>query len=167
MRPIFEIVPMQEKHIAALAELERLCFSAPRSEAVLRGEIYNPLARFFVAEYRDDAGQVQVAGYAGMQNIAGECYVEDIAVFPALRGQGIGRALTITLLKTAREERSAFVTLEVRQSNAAAIHLYHSLGFVEVGVRKHFYTKPVEDAVLMTCYFWSANADSHAKQESP
>ncbi len=154
MGPAVTIVPMEEKHIAALAELERLCFSAPRSEAVLRGELHHPLARFFAAEYRDGTGRSQVAGYAGMQNIAGECYVENIAVFPALRGRGIGTMLLHTLLKTAREERSAFVTLEVRASNLGAIRLYRALGFQEVGTRKRFYTRPTEDAVLMTCYFW-------------
>lgn len=153
------IVPLQEKHAAVLAELERLCFSAPRSESLLRSEVHNPLGRFYVAEYTDETGRTQIAGYAGMQNIAGECYVEDIAVFPALRGQGIGRKLTETLLTKAREERSAFVTLEVRPSNQTAIHLYQSLGFTEVGRRRNFYTKPTEDALLMTCYFWEpANA---------
>ncbi len=153
------IVSLQEKHAPVLAELERICFSEPRSEALLRNEVHNPLARFYVAEYTDENGRVQVAGYAGMQNIVGECYVEDIAVFPELRGQGIGRKLTETLLTKAREERSAFVTLEVRPSNKAAIQLYQSMGFVEVGRRKRFYTQPTEDALLMTCYFWeSANA---------
>ena len=37
-----QIVPMGERHIAALAELEQLCFSAPRSETVLRNELHNP-----------------------------------------------------------------------------------------------------------------------------
>lgn len=154
MKQEIQIVSLQEKHTAALAELEQLCFSVPRSEAQLRSEIHNPLARFFVAEYTDESGRVQVAGYAGMQNVVGECYVENIAVFPELRGQGIGRKLTETLLKTAREERSAFVTLEVRPSNKLAIQLYHSLGFTEVGRRRGFYTHPTEDALLMTCYFW-------------
>ena len=149
-----QIIPMGERHIAALAELEQLCFSAPRSETVLRNELHNPTAHFFVAEYRDERGNLQTAGYAGMQVISGECYVEDIAVFPALRGQGIGRLLTQTLLRDAREGRNSFVTLEVRPSNTTAIHLYQSLGFTEVGVRKRFYSKPTEDALLMTCYFW-------------
>ena len=148
------IVPLQEKHASVLAELEKICFSEPRSEALLRGEVHNSMARWFVAEYTDEAGRTQIAGYAGMQSIVGECYVDNIAVFPEMRGQGIGRKLTETLLKTAREERSAFVTLEVRPSNKAAVQLYHSLGFAEVGTRKRFYTHPTEDALLMTCYFW-------------
>ena len=66
------IVPMAERHIPALAELERICFSQPRSASLLRGELENPLARFFVAEHTVD-GAPRVAGYAGMQSIAGEC----------------------------------------------------------------------------------------------
>lgn len=152
MRPI-AVVPMAERHIAALAELERLCFSAPRSMQQLKNELDNPLARFFAAEYTDGDGRLQTAGYSGMQNIAGECYVEDIAVFPSLRGQGIGRALTAALVETARAENCAFITLEVRRSNTAAIRLYQSLGFAQVGTRRDFYTQPTEDALLMTCTF--------------
>lgn len=144
---------MAERHIPALAELERLCFSEPRSAALLRGELTNPLARFFVAEYTGDSGEPEIAGYAGMQSIVGECYVDNIAVFPALRGRGIGRALTEALLAAAAEEHSAFLTLEVRRSNQAAIGLYRSLGFEEVGERKNFYRNPTENALLMTHYF--------------
>ncbi|MDD5953345.1 MAG: ribosomal protein S18-alanine N-acetyltransferase [Oscillospiraceae bacterium] len=145
---------MREEHLAALAKLEQLCFSSPRSEATLRRELHNPTARFFTALCPDANGVEQVAGYSGMQEIVGECYVEDIAVFPEFRGQGVGRRLTQALLQTARENHCAFVTLEVRPSNEPAIHLYRSLGFAEVGLRKRFYTHPTEDALLMTCYLW-------------
>lgn len=157
--PSLRIVPMEERHIAALAELERLCFSRPRSASLLREELSNPPARFFVAEWTDGSGKTEIAGYAGMQSIAGECYVENIAVFPALRGRGIGRALTTALLTAAAAEHSAFVTLEVRSSNEAAIGLYRSLGFTEVGERKNFYCDPAENALLMTRYF-----DTSAKE---
>ena len=150
----FRLVPLQSHHAAALAELERLCFSAPRSEAQLLAEAENPLGRFFVAE-----SEGAVAGYGGMENIAGECYVENIAVFPAFRRQGIGRALTEALIQTAEKEGCAFITLEVRPSNEAAVALYRNLGFQEAGRRKNFYQKPPEDGLILTKYFEKKEAE--------
>ena len=51
------------------------------------------------------------------------------------------------------EANLAFLTLEVRASNAPAIALYRKHGFEEAGRRKNYYTKPAEDAIIMTRYF--------------
>ena len=50
----------------------------------------------------------------------------------------------------ARKLELAFMTLEVRESNAPAIALYSKHGFVPVGLRKNYYELPRENAVLMT-----------------
>ena len=84
MNADIQMVPMQEKHIPALAQLERLCFSQPWTESGLRSELHNKLAVFCVAEQNG-----QVLGYAGMQCVMGECYINNIAVFPQFRGMGI------------------------------------------------------------------------------
>ena len=81
MNADIQMVPMQEKHIPALAQLERLCFSQPWTESGLRSELHNKLAVFCVAEQNG-----QVLGYAGMQCVMGECYINNIAVFPQFRG---------------------------------------------------------------------------------
>ena len=73
-----------------------------------------------------------------------------MAVSPDARRQGIARALLRELLARAAERALAFVTLEVRASNAPAIALYAQAGFESVGTRRNFYTAPTEDAVLMT-----------------
>lgn len=153
MEQSVQILPLREEHAPILAQLEKQCFSEPRSEAQLRAEVQNPLARFFVAEILQEDGCRQVAGYAGMQNIAGECYVENIAVFPELRGKGIGRKLVCALIAAAKAEQSTLLTLEVRPSNTVALQLYESLGFQCVGERKDFYTHPTENALLLTRYF--------------
>ena len=80
-----------------LAELERLCFSEPWSEDGLRAELGNETARFLTAEQNG-----QVAGYAGMHAVCGEGYIANIAVFPAYRGRGVGRALLQGLIAMAR-----------------------------------------------------------------
>lgn len=140
-----QIVPMGEAHLSTLAALEACCFSDPWSEDALRQELYNPLARFLVALCGGE-----VAGYLGCHHVVDEAFVTNIAVFPAFRRRGIGRAL----IEAAKEQAASLsrLTLEVRVSNAAAIALYRSLGFVEDGVRPRFYAHPTEDAVLYSYY---------------
>ena len=87
-----------------------------------------------------------------MHTVLGESYVDNIAVLPAHRGRGIGRALTAALVGHARAG-GAFITLEVRASNVPAVSLYASLGFEKAGVRRDFYKAPREDALIFTLYF--------------
>ena len=143
------VVRMNERHITALAELERVCFSAPWSENALREELTNPHAVFLVAE--DDAGAV--LGYVGMHHILDEADVTNVAVFPASRRKGVARALMTAVETYGREQKLVRVTLEVRESNAPAIALYEGFGYRQDGRRKRFYTDPVEDALLYSRYF--------------
>lgn len=140
------ILTMGEHHPAHLARLEALCFSQPWSEAGLAAELHNPAARFRVAE--DGCGAV--LGYLGVHCAAGECYIDNVAVFPQARRRGVGRALLADLVAWARAEQCAFVTLEVRPSNTPAIALYQSFGFAEAGRRRRFYRDPEEDALILT-----------------
>lgn len=139
------VVPMEERHLDTLAEIEKACFHAPWSADMLREELGKGL--FLVAE-QDGA----VAGYVGCQTVLDEGYITNVAVSPDCRRQGIGRALIAELTERAKRAGLAFVTLEARESNAPAITLYEGAGFRRVGVRKNFYTAPAEDAVLMTLF---------------
>lgn len=139
------VVPMEERHLDTLAEIEKACFHAPWSADMLREELGKGI--FLVAE-QDGA----VAGYVGCQTVLDEGYITNVAVSPDCRRQGIGRALIAELTERAKRAGLAFVTLEARASNAPAIMLYEGAGFRRVGVRKNFYTAPAEDAVLMTLF---------------
>ena len=139
------IVPMEERHLDDLARLERLCFSRPWSRQALKEELTNPAVCFLVGE---EAGEV--LGYAGMHCAAGECYVDNVAVFPEARRQGVGRKLMEALLQAAAARGGEFLSLEVRPSNLEALALYRGLGFREVGRRRRFYDDPVEDGLLLT-----------------
>lgn len=139
------VVPMEERHLAALAEIEKACFHAPWSADMLREELGKGI--FLVAE-QDGAA----VGYVGCQTVLDEGYITNVAVSPACRRQDIGRALVRALASHARGQGLTFVTLEARASNAPAIALYEGAGFRQVGVRRNFYTAPTEDAVLMTLY---------------
>lgn len=140
-----EIVPMKKEHTAVLAELETLCFSRPWSQRALEEEIENASACFFTAVEGE-----AVLGYAGMHCAWGECYMDNIAVFPEYRGKGAATALLNALLGEAGRRGGEFLSLEVRPSNTAAVRLYEKLGFREEGRRKNFYADPVEDGLILT-----------------
>lgn len=142
------LVPMAPRHLDELARLERLCFSEPWTRAGLAAELSSDTAVFLVAE-----AEGKTAGYAGMHCAAGECYVDNIAVFPEYRRGGVGRALTRGLIGAARGRDAEFITLEVRPSNAAAVSLYESLGMRPAGRRRGFYRNPPEDALILTLGF--------------
>lgn len=110
-----EIVSMKQQHTQILADLEKLCFSAPWSQTSLEDQVNNPRACFLTAVEGD-----QVLGYGGMHIAAGECYVDNIAVFHPCRGRGVGSAIIQALIDQAKKRDSAFLSLEVRPSNRAA-----------------------------------------------
>ena len=141
------LAAMAERHLDALAELERLCFSQPWSRRGLAAELTDPSAYFLVAERGDSA-----VGYAGMHCVLDECYIANVAVHPDFRRGGIGKMLLRGLFDFAVRRESGFLSLEVRQSNAAAIALYEREGFRRAGLRRNFYTSPVEDGLIMTKY---------------
>ena len=138
------ILPMNASHVSAVAELEKLCFSAPWSERSIASELQNEYSLWLVEE-RDG---VAVA-YVGSQSCPPEADVMNVAVASAFRRQGIGEGLMVALMDTLRDKGMESLTLEVRASNSPAIALYDRLGFTEVGRRPNYYTDPGEDALIM------------------
>lgn len=94
-----------------------------------------------------------ILGYAGLLVVLDEGYITNVAVRPEYRRQGIAGELLGVFRRFAEGNRMAFLTLEVRDSNASARALYAKHGFSEVGVRKNYYDHPKEDAVIMTLEF--------------
>ena len=144
----YKLVPMTMEHIPQVAALERVCFSRPWSEDALRSELWNDAAVIIVAESEDGS----VLGYAGLQTVLDEGYITNVAVDNAYRRQGIADELIAAFVRFG-QAKLAFLTLEVRASNAPAIALYAKHGFAEVGRRKNYYDDPKEDALLMTLTF--------------
>ena len=149
------ITAMNLSDIGQAVMLERLCFSMPWSEAMFVSELNNPACSYFAAY---DNGML--IGFTGMLAVLDEGNVLNIAVHPMYRRQGVGRALLNALIAKAGSQNLAFLTLEVRESNKAAISLYEKLGFTRVGIRRDYYERPKEDAVLMTLYFKHGRTDS-------
>ena len=142
----FKIADVSLEHIAEINELEKLCFSLPWSRQALISQLPDDM-HMFIAAIGDDG---QVLGYVGMMYVLDEGYISNVAVSPEHRRLGIADALINALIDRANEKSLSFVTLEVRKSNVPAIELYIKNGFSEVGLRKNYYTKPTEDAILMT-----------------
>ena len=134
-----------EQHLQGAAAVETACFSQPWSATSLELLTREGIGVGFVC-----LSDGRVAAYGGMICAVDEGQITNIAVLPDYRRRGMGDALIKSLLRYAKEERLDTVTLEVRASNAAAIALYRRNGFSEVGRRKAFYTKPTEDAIIMT-----------------
>ena len=143
----FEIVKMRAEHIPEIARLEAECFSQPWSENALSEELKNENSHFLAAV------SDRVLGYIGVQEICGEAYITNVAVFGEYRKEGIGRKLLNEACSGAKERGCEFITLEVRESNSAAISLYESEGFEKAGVRKNFYSSPPENGIIYTKNF--------------
>ena len=152
----YKIVPMDRSHIPEIAGLEKLRFAEPWSEKLLEDALYDPQASFLVAE--DETGRV--LGYAGLHAVLDEGYIDNVAVRPDARGQGVASALLEVFCRFGQAHLS-FLTLEVRAGNGPAIQLYLKHGFEQVGRRKNYYQRPREDAILMTREFAHGTEDRH------
>ena len=140
-----QILPMQLCHTAQIAALERTCFSDPWPEQIIAHELENELSLWLVA-----AEGETVLGYVGSQTVLGEADMMNLAVGAEHRRQGIAAALVNALCAALRAENGAeLLTLEVRDSNEAAIRLYTALGFAEIGRRPNYYFHPKEDARIL------------------
>jgi len=135
---------MKAIHVSQIAELEKLCFSAPWSERSIASELDNKLALWLVALEGET-----VAGYIGSQTVMDETDMMNVAVHPDFRRKGIAEALVSALVVELKEKQSHCLTLEVRASNTPAICLYEKLGFCEIGRRKNYYRNPREDALIL------------------
>ena len=127
----------------------QVCFPAdPWSRELFRTALKNPLVCTLLALGEDGA----VLGYAVLSTVLDEGNLDNIAVAPEARRQGVADALLSALTGFGREHLSTLM-LEVRASNAPAIALYEKHGFAAVGRRKNYYKEPQEDAILMTLNF--------------
>lgn len=135
---------MEERDLDQVSAIEAENFSMPWSRKSFQEALSYYHTLFLTAEQKG-----QIAGYCGCYLSLEEAEITNMAVKSGFRGRGIGRELLTELMRLGKEQGAFAYTLEVRVSNQAAIRLYESLGFVSFGVRKNFYEKPKEDALIM------------------
>lgn len=141
-----KVVPLQECWVAQVAEIEAVSFSEPWSEQAYREILDNPNYYYVVALLPEARKAV---GMCGLLISPFEGEVMNVAVHPDYRGLGVADRMLQVLLEEGAAKGITEYTLEVRVSNAPAIRLYERHGFVKEGVRPGFYSKPVEDALIM------------------
>ena len=139
-----EIVKLLSEHSAAIAALEATCFSMPWSENAILHEVKNPISCWLVAVENGE-----VLGDIGSQFGYGEADMMNLAVVPQFRKQGIGQQLVAELIEHLDKLDVKSLTLEVRQSNTAAVKFYEKMGFQQVGLRPNYYQKPKEAALIL------------------
>ncbi len=150
-----------ERDIAGVVAIERLAFSDPWSAKSFRDALDHPAVYFACARGQrdgeaeesdevDDVDDVdEVMGYVVAWFAADEGEIANLAVAPATWGKGIGRVLLDAAFAEGLRRSIAAMYLEVRDSNARARALYASSGFEEVGRRRNYYRRPVEDAIVL------------------
>lgn len=132
--------------LPAIATLDAACFGNPWSEEVYRQELARTLAELWVL---DESGAL--LGYSCTWVVADEAHLLRIVSHPERRRAGLGRALLSSVLRRSASAGCRSVFLEVAAGNTAAVGLYRSLGFEEVGRRVGYYRHPPDDALTMRC----------------
>jgi ribosomal-protein-alanine N-acetyltransferase len=140
-----KIRKMTEADLAAVHEIEKSIFSMPWSEKSFCEACSRSENIYLVAEENGE-----ILGYAGMWQAADEGEITNVAVKETARRRGIAQALLEQLLQEGVQSGTNVFFLEVRESNTAARKLYEKLGFLQAGIRKNFYERPVEHAVVMS-----------------
>lgn len=142
----YYIREMQSRDLEKVTALETACFSMPWKYKDFEEVLTNPHRVYLVAE----TGRQEIIGGCMLTNIAGEGDISNVAVDESFRGQRIATALLQKLLEYGKDKYgiNAF-TLEVRSKNIPAIRLYERAGFQAEGIRRNFYDKPKDDAIIM------------------
>jgi ribosomal-protein-alanine N-acetyltransferase len=140
------IGPASRGELGDIVELEKSSFSDPWSEASFAAVLNEPAAFFAAAR---DSASPRVAGYVVAWFAADEGEIANLAVRQPTRRRGIGAALLDAALDEGRRRGARAIYLEVRASNSAARALYAGREFAEVGRRRNYYRKPVEDAIVL------------------
>jgi ribosomal-protein-alanine N-acetyltransferase len=125
--------------------LERAAYSHPWSEASLRQAVEDT-RRFHALVLRGPA----LVGYCVFQLVADELHVHNVTVAPERRRNGLARRMLEHAFDVGRAAGARVALLEVRETNQPARALYAALGFDEVGHRRGYYVRPVEDAILLS-----------------
>lgn len=135
---------MMEEDLSEVCAIEQNSFSDPWCEEDFRSSLQEANNGYLVAVINGI-----IVGYCGYWGIVDEGYIYNVAVKKEFRKHKIGYQMLKTLLFDSLDRGITSFTLEVRASNEAAIRLYESLGFERAGIRRDFYSKPNEDAVIM------------------
>ena len=152
--PVWSIEPLSSpSDLDAVLAIEEASFTSPWTREMYLAEFENVGVSYcYVA--RDEARQV--LAFCSFWRVLDELHINNLAVAPAHRRLGIGATLLSAVLAEGVRLGARRATLEVRRSNEPARYLYERLGFAAAGVRRAYYTNPIEDALVL----WRENLES-------
>jgi len=134
------------EQIDAVLAIEEASFSNPWTREMYLAELENPGVSFcFLAS--DVEGRS--IGFCSFWRVLDELHINNLAVIPERRRTGVGSALLGFVLQEGARLGAQRATLEVRRSNDAARFLYERFGFTVAGIRRGYYSRPVEDALVL------------------
>jgi ribosomal-protein-alanine N-acetyltransferase len=136
---------LEEKDLDELVALEKSCQQLPWNKALFAEELKNQGQCFWALGRLEG----ELVAYMGFWKAVDEAHITNLGVHPKYQRRGLGEAMVRQGLELARSLGCVRATLEVRQSNAAAIKLYEKLGFTSVALRPGYYPDTKEDAVIM------------------
>ncbi|GBD95503.1 MAG TPA: ribosomal-protein-alanine N-acetyltransferase [Nitrospirae bacterium] len=141
-----KIRKMSRADILQVWAIGKQCFTTPWQLSSFEYELGNRDAILKVAVLDNE-----IIAYVCIRSILDMTHVLDLAVTPGYRRMGIGSMLLGNALQELRRSNpgASIITLEVRESNIAAVKLYEGFGFKEIGRRRGYYQKPHEDAIIM------------------
>lgn len=143
----FSIEPLAgERDLDGVLEVERESFTNPWTREMYTWELQN---RAVCHIYVVRTPELPVAGFCAFWLVFDEIHINNVAVRPGFRSQGLGTALMHRVFEEAQRLGARRATLEVRASNTGARRLYERLGFYLSGTRRNYYTNPVEDALIL------------------
>ena len=126
--------------------IEEASFTNPWTRQMYLAELERPGLSFC---YLARNPEHQVVGFCSFWRVVDELHINNLAVVPEQRRAGIATALLRYVLTEGARLGAVRATLEVRNSNEPARLLYERMGFSVAGVRRAYYTKPVEDAIIL------------------
>lgn len=135
---------MEFSDVSQVVEIENQIFTSPWSETSFKDTIVRDDTIYLVA-----CENGNIAGYCGLWQSLDEADITNVAVKEEYRGRHIAKAMLTKLIELGASKGIETFMLEVRESNKKAIGLYLGLGFEAVGIRKSYYQRPVENAVIM------------------
>ena len=132
--------------LGGLLAVEQASFLNPWTRDMYVAELQNPsVSHLLVA--KDPSGRV--VGFCGFWCVLDELHINNLAVLPEYRRQGIASTILARVFAEGRGAGAARATLEVRRSNDVARRLYERFGFAVAGVRRGYYRQPDEDALVL------------------
>ena len=140
-----EVLPATAANIDDIVRIEKESFSDPWSEQSFRTLVENPNALVLVAAGVDGL----IVGYTAAIDGWYDGEILNVAVAADARRQGVGGLLLDSAMRTLRTKSVKRLYLEARESNTAALSLYESRGFVRVSIRRNYYRRPVENALVL------------------